>query len=97
MAEVVIVPDAAAAGALVADEIVRLIRRTPTPCSDSRPDRRRCPCTRRCGRACEGVDVSRVRGFALDEYVGTRPRASGELPLRDHARGRRAARPRPAR
>ena len=27
-----------------------------------------------------GLDVSRVRGFALDEYVGHRPRPSRELP-----------------
>ncbi len=73
MAEIVIVPDAATAGALVADEIVRLIRgnpetvlglatgSTPLPVYEALPARLR------------GVDVSRVRGFALDEYVGIDP------------------------
>ncbi len=73
MAEVVIVPDAGAAGGLVADEIVRLIRSmpdvvlglatgsTPLPVYEALPAR------------LAGVDVSRVRGFALDEYVGIDP------------------------
>lgn len=73
MAEIVIVPDAATAGSLVADEIVRLIRgnpetvlglatgSTPLPVYEALPARLR------------GVDVSRVRGFALDEYVGIDP------------------------
>lgn len=73
MAEIVIVPDEAAAGALVADEIVRLIRAnpdavlglatgsTPLPVYDALPSR------------LAGIDVSRVRGFALDEYVGLDP------------------------
>lgn len=73
MAEVVIVPDAHAAGALVADEIVRLIDAkadtvlglatgsTPLPVYEAL--RERLP----------GRDVSRVRGFALDEYVGIDP------------------------
>lgn len=70
MAEVVIVPDRAAAGALVADEMVRLVRRdpravwglatgsTPVPVYDALRPR------------VADIDVSRVRGFALDEYVG---------------------------
>ncbi|WP_308493131.1 glucosamine-6-phosphate deaminase [Microbacterium terrisoli] len=73
MAEVIIVADAKAAGALVADEIVGLIRHdpdvvlglatgsTPVPVYEALPERLR------------GVDVSRVRGFALDEYVGIDP------------------------
>lgn len=73
MAEVIIVTDAKAAGALVADEIVGLIRHdpdvvlglatgsTPVPVYEALPERLR------------GVDVSRVRGFALDEYVGIDP------------------------
>lgn len=73
MAEVVVVADAATAGALVADEIARLIRGNPeavlglatgsTPVSvyEALPTR------------LAGVDVSRVRGFALDEYVGLDP------------------------
>ncbi|MCR2764060.1 glucosamine-6-phosphate deaminase [Microbacterium sp. zg.B48] len=73
MAEVVIVPDAATAGGIVAEEIARLIRRdphtvlglatgsTPLVVYEALPSR------------LAGVDVSRVRGFALDEYVGLAP------------------------
>jgi len=73
MAEIVIVSDAAAAGGLIADEIVRLIRSnpdtvlglatgsTPVPVYEALPSRM------------HGVDVSRIRGFALDEYVGIDP------------------------
>ena len=73
MAEVVIVPDAATAGALVADEMAALIAAdpevvlglatgsTPLPVYEALPSR------------LAGVDVSRVRGFALDEYVGIDP------------------------
>ena len=97
MAEIVIVPDAAAAGALVADEIVRLVRAnpeavlglatgsTPLPVYEALPSaagRRR-----RVARA--RVRARRVRR--------PRPGAPRELPLGDRARGRRAARPRPAR
>ena len=74
VAEVVVVESQAVAGALIADEIAALIRRqpdvvlglatgsTPTPVYEALPSR------------LEGVDVSRVRGFALDEYVGLDPR-----------------------
>ena len=73
MAEVVIVADAAAGGELVADEIARLVRANPdtvlglatgsTPLAvyEALPSR------------LVGVDVSCVRGFALDEYVGLDP------------------------
>ena len=73
MAEVVIVPDARTAGAIIADQIVALIRAdpdtvlglatgsTPLPVYEALPER------------LAGVDVSRVRGFALDEYVGLDP------------------------
>ena len=73
MAEVVLVADAAAGGELVADEIARLVRANPdtvlglatgsTPLAvyEALPSR------------LVGVDVSRVRGFALDEYVGLDP------------------------
>lgn len=73
MAEVVIVPTAAQGGELVADEIVRIIRAnretvlglatgsTPLPVYDALRPR------------LAGVDVSHVRGFALDEYVGIAP------------------------
>jgi glucosamine-6-phosphate deaminase len=72
MAEVVIVDDEEAAGALVADAIVALIRRKPdavlglatgsTPLASYRALAARI--------ADEEIDVRGVRGFALDEYVG---------------------------
>lgn len=70
MAEVIIVPGPEQAGALVADEIGRLIRgsaqtvlglatgSTPLPVYSALPGR------------LAGLDLSRVQGFALDEYVG---------------------------
>ncbi len=68
MAEVVIVRDAEEAGALAADAIEGLVRAKPdavlglatgsTPLTTWRSLARR------------GLDLSRVRGFALDEYVG---------------------------
>lgn len=73
MAEVIIVSEPAEAGALVADEIARLIAgkpdavlglatgSTPLPVYEALPAR------------LAGLDVSRVRGFALDEYVGLDP------------------------
>ncbi|GAA3030026.1 glucosamine-6-phosphate deaminase [Microbacterium dextranolyticum] len=73
MAEIIILPTAADAGALVADEIVSLVKArrdavlglatgsTPVPVYDALRSR------------VDGIDVSRVRGFALDEYVGIDP------------------------
>lgn len=73
MAEVVICPSPREAGALVADAIVALIRErsdavlglatgsTPLPVYEALRDRR------------GAVDMSLVRGFALDEYVGIGP------------------------
>ncbi len=73
MAEVIIVQDTAQAGALVAAEIAALIRSkpdavlglatgsTPLPVYDALP------------AALAGLELSRVRGFALDEYVGIDP------------------------
>ncbi|MFG6446569.1 glucosamine-6-phosphate deaminase [Microbacterium sp. P07] len=73
MAEVIIVPTAADAGALVAGEIARRVAAdpdvvlgfatgsTPLPVYAALPDR------------LTGLDVTRVRGFALDEYVGLDP------------------------
>ena len=68
MAEIVIVESADAAGALAADAIEHLVRTRPdavlglatgsTPLSTWR------------ALASRGLDLSRVRGFALDEYVG---------------------------
>jgi len=72
MAEVVIVADEAEAGELAAGAIAELVRRRPdavlglatgsTPLSTYRALARRIES--------ESLDVSRVRGFALDEYVG---------------------------
>ena len=73
MAEVIIVGSAADAGMLVAGEIVRIIDAdaeavlglatgsTPLPVYEALRERLR------------GIDVSQVRGFALDEYVGLDP------------------------
>ena len=68
MAEVVIVSDEEAAGEITADAVEALIARKPdgvlglatgsTPLSSYRAIARR------------GLDLSQVRGFALDEYVG---------------------------
>ena len=72
MTEVVVVEDQDAAGELAARSIVALIRSTPdavlglatgsTPLALYRALAARV--------VSDGVDVSRVRGFALDEYVG---------------------------
>ncbi|HEV7184519.1 MAG TPA: glucosamine-6-phosphate deaminase [Leifsonia sp.] len=72
MAEIVVVSDQRAAGELAAGSMVDLIRRTPdavlglatgsTPLALYRALAERV--------SASGVDVSRVRGFALDEYVG---------------------------
>ena len=73
MAEVVIVPDAAAAGALVADELVRLVRATPEAVLGLATGSTPLPVYEALRPRLAGVDVSRVRGFALDEYVGIDP------------------------
>ncbi|MCI2957909.1 glucosamine-6-phosphate deaminase [Agromyces atrinae] len=75
MAEVVIVRDAAEAGILVADVLADLIGARPdavlglatgsTPLTSYRALAEEV--------AARGLDVSRVRGFALDEYVGLPP------------------------
>ncbi|HLS92264.1 MAG TPA: glucosamine-6-phosphate deaminase [Microbacterium sp.] len=70
MAEVIIVPDRADAGALVADEIVSLIRRTPDAVLGLATGSTPLPVYEALRPRLQGVDVSRVRGFALDEYVG---------------------------
>ncbi len=73
MAEVVIVPSAAAAGVLVADEIAALIRRRPDAVLGLATGSTPLPVYEALRPRLEGVDVSRVRGFALDEYVGIDP------------------------
>jgi glucosamine-6-phosphate deaminase len=73
MAEVVIVPTPADAGALVADEIVRLIRSRPDAVLGLATGSTPLPVYEALRPRLEGIDVSRVRGFALDEYVGIDP------------------------
>lgn len=73
MAEVVIVKDAAAAGELVADEIVRLIAAKPDAVLGLATGSTPLPVYEALKSRLAGVDVSRVRGFALDEYVGIDP------------------------
>ncbi|MGV9194918.1 glucosamine-6-phosphate deaminase [Microbacterium sp. MC2] len=73
MAEVVIVPSAAEAGALVADEIAALIRRVPDAVLGLATGSTPLPVYEALRPRLEGVDVSHVRGFALDEYVGIDP------------------------
>lgn len=70
MAEVVIVPDAATAGGLVADEILRLIRRKPDTVLGFATGSTPLPVYQALAARRDGVDFSQVRGFALDEYVG---------------------------
>jgi glucosamine-6-phosphate deaminase len=73
MAEVVIVTDAAAAGVLVADEIVALIRQNPDSVLGLATGSTPLPVYDALRTRLADVDVSRVRGFALDEYVGIDP------------------------
>ncbi len=73
MAEIVIVPDAADAGALVADEIVRIVRANPETVLGLATGSTPLPVYEALRPRIAGVDVSRVRGFALDEYVGIDP------------------------
>jgi glucosamine-6-phosphate deaminase len=73
MAEVVIVADATAAGVLVADEIVALIRQNPDTVLGLATGSTPLPVYDALRTRLAGVNVSRVRGFALDEYVGIDP------------------------
>jgi glucosamine-6-phosphate deaminase len=73
MAEVVIVENPAAEGALVADEIVRLITTKPDAVLGLATGSTPLPVYEALQTRLAGVDVSRVRGFALDEYVGIDP------------------------
>jgi glucosamine-6-phosphate deaminase len=74
VAEVVIVPGREEAGALVADEIARLVRATPDTVLGLATGSTPLPVYEALRSRLTGVDVSRVRGFALDEYVGLDPR-----------------------
>jgi 6-phosphogluconolactonase/Glucosamine-6-phosphate isomerase/deaminase len=73
MAEVVIVPTPADAGALVADEIARVIAAKPDAVLGLATGSTPLPVYQALRPRLEGIDVSRVRGFALDEYVGIDP------------------------
>jgi glucosamine-6-phosphate deaminase len=73
MAEVVIVADAAAAGAIVADEIVALIAANPAAVLGLATGSTPLPVFEALRPRLSGIDVSQVRGFALDEYVGIDP------------------------
>ena len=68
MAEVVIVRDAEAAGVLAADAIEQLVRARPDAVLGLATGST--PLTTWASLAARGLDLSRVRGFALDEYVG---------------------------
>ncbi|GAA1532428.1 glucosamine-6-phosphate deaminase [Microbacterium ginsengiterrae] len=73
MAEVVIVENPAAAGALVAAEIVRLIQHRPDAVLGLATGSTPLPVYEALHSRLAGTDVSQVRGFALDEYVGIDP------------------------
>jgi glucosamine-6-phosphate deaminase len=73
MAEVVIVENKDAAGALVAEEIVSLIETRPDAVLGLATGSTPLPVYQALRSRISGVDVSRVRGFALDEYVGIDP------------------------
>ena len=71
MAEVVIVPSAEAAGELVADSIAALIATKPDAVLGFATGSTPLPVYR--ALQSRGLDLSAVRGFALDEYVGLPP------------------------
>lgn len=73
MAEVVIVPDAASAAALVADEIARVVLASPETTLGLATGSTPLPVYEALASRLAGVDITRVRGFALDEYVGLDP------------------------
>ena len=73
MAEVVIVENAEAAGALVAAEIVELIDGRPDAVLGLATGSTPLPVYKALREKLAGRDVSQVRGFALDEYVGLDP------------------------
>jgi len=73
MAEVVIVSGAEQAGRLVAAAIARLVRERPDAVLGLATGSTPLPVYAALRETLSGVDVSRVRGFALDEYVGLDP------------------------
>jgi glucosamine-6-phosphate deaminase len=70
MAEVVIVKDAAAAGELVAEAVVALISGRPDAVLGLATGSTPVPVYAALAERARGLDLSQVRGFALDEYVG---------------------------
>ena len=73
MAEVVIVGGAAEAGELVAAAIWRLVDARPRTVLGLATGSSPLPVYRALARECALHDLSRLRGFALDEYVGLAP------------------------
>ncbi|TFV83908.1 glucosamine-6-phosphate deaminase [Microbacterium sp. dk485] len=73
MAEVVIVPDRRTAGALVADEVARLVRERPDTVLGVATGSTPLPVYEALRERLDGVDLSRLQAFALDEYVGLDP------------------------
>jgi glucosamine-6-phosphate deaminase len=73
MAEVVIVSGKPEAGKLVADAIARLVRSREDAVLGLATGSTPLPVYEALQASLEGIDVSRVRGFALDEYVGLDP------------------------
>jgi glucosamine-6-phosphate deaminase len=73
VAEVVIVPDLSIAGELVAEMIARRIRENPEFVLGLATGSTPLPVYQRLAAKLADTDVSRVRGFALDEYVGIDP------------------------
>ncbi|WP_438353650.1 glucosamine-6-phosphate deaminase [Microbacterium sp. CJ88] len=74
MAEVIIVESREAAGALVADAIVRLVRGNPEAVLGLATGSTPLPVYEALRARVGELDLSKVRGFALDEYVGIDPR-----------------------
>ncbi|WP_296196623.1 glucosamine-6-phosphate deaminase [uncultured Microbacterium sp.] len=74
MAEVIIVDTPARAGEIVAAEIARLVAERPDTVLGLATGSTPLPVYEALPRALAGLDLSRVRGFALDEYVGIDPR-----------------------
>lgn len=73
MAEIVIVSSPEDAGTLVAAEIVRLVGRDRQAVLGLATGSTPLPVYRALRKQAAGVDLSGVRGFALDEYVGIAP------------------------
>ena len=73
MAEVVIVPDRETAGTFVAEGIARRIEQRPDFVLGLATGSTPLPVYDALQRATTGIDLSQVRGFALDEYVGLDP------------------------